>query len=78
MPRPVNEGGYLTITITKHSGVTFQVQGAGTLLDGQPDSFSAATTTVLTDDATTLKVRDNVPVGTPPARYMRVRVTAAP
>ena len=70
-----NEGDYLTITITKHPGVTCQVQTAAT-----PDApaFTAATTTVLVDNATTLKVRDNIPIGTPPARYLRVKVTAAP
>jgi hypothetical protein len=54
------------------------VQSAGTLLTGQPASFSPGTTTVLIDNATTLKVRDNVPLGTPPARFMRVKVIAAP
>jgi len=47
-------------------------------LAGQPASFSPATTTVLLDNATTLKVRDNVLVGTPPARFLRVKVIAAP
>ena len=54
------------------------MQSAGTLLGGQPASFSPATTTVLLDTATTLKVRDNVLIGTPPARFLRVKVTAAP
>ena len=55
------------------------VQGDGkVLLGGQPTSFSSATTTVLLDTATTLKVRDNVLIGTPPARFLRVKVTAAP
>ncbi len=75
LPPVVNEGGYLTITITKHPGVTYEVQTAAT-----PDApaFSPATTTVLVNDATTLKVRDNFLIGTPPARYLRVKVTAAP
>ena len=77
-PAPVAEDGYLTITLTKHAGATYQVQSAGTLLLGQPESFSPATTTVLIDSATTLKVRDNFLLGTPPARYMRVKVTASP
>jgi len=38
------------------------------LLDRQSDSFSPATT---------LKVRDHVPIGTPPARFLRVKVIAA-
>jgi uncharacterized delta-60 repeat protein len=78
LPQPVLEGGYITITLTKQPGVTYEVQTAGTLLTGQPASFSPATTTVLLDNATTLKVRDNVSIGTPPARFMRVKVIAAP
>ena len=78
LPLAVNEGGYLTMTITKHAGVTYEVQSAGTLLSGAPDSFSASTTTLLINNVTTLKVRDNIPYGTPPDRFMRVKVTAAP
>lgn len=74
-PMPIVEGGYLTITLTKHPGAACEVQSAGTVL---PSSFSAATTTVLVDDATTLKVRDNFPQGTASARFLRVKVTAAP
>jgi hypothetical protein len=74
----VNEAGCLTMTITKHPGVLYEVQSAGTLVGGAPDSFSPSTTTILLDDASTLKVRDNVLIGTPPARYLRVKVTAAP
>ena len=77
-PVLTNEGSYLTLTLTKQPGVTYEVQSAGTLLPALPDSFSASTTTVLINDATTLKVRDNVLIGTPPARFMRVKVTAAP
>jgi hypothetical protein len=77
-PAVVVEGGYLTITITKHAGVTYEVQSAGTLATGQPTSFSPTTTTVLLDNGTTLKVRDNILIGTPPARFLRVKVTAAP
>ena len=72
-PHVVDEGGYLTITIAKHPGVTYEGQ-SGSL----PYVFSAATTTVLIDNATTLKVRDNILIGTPPARYLRVQITAAP
>ena len=74
-PQVVNEGGYLTITITKRSGVTYSVQSASTPRD---TAFTAATTSVLLNDATTLKVRDNVLIGTPLSRFMRVKVTAAP
>jgi hypothetical protein len=75
IPVVVNNGGYLTMTITKRAGVTYQVQSAAT-----PDgaAFSAAATTVLVNNATTLRVRDNVPIGTPPGRFLRVKVTAAP
>ena len=57
LPLAVNEDDYLTITITKHPGVTYEVQTAGTPY--APD-FTSATTTVLVDDATTLKVRDKI------------------
>ena len=77
-PPVVQEGGYLTMTVPKHAGVAYEVQTAGTLSSGQPDSFSATTTTILIDDATTLKVRDNVPLAGAPHRFMRLKVTAAP
>ena len=69
------ESGCLTMTLTKQPGVTYQVESAGTLL---PEAFSAGTTLVLIDNATTLKVRDTVLIGTSPTRYLRVKVTAAP
>ncbi|MCB2057515.1 MAG: FG-GAP repeat protein, partial [Novosphingobium sp.] len=72
------EGGYLTMTIIKHPGAAYEVQSAGTLTPGQPESFSATTTTILLDDTTTLKVHDNTPASTATARFMRVRVTGAP
>ncbi|MEJ7655355.1 MAG: hypothetical protein WKH64_19490 [Chloroflexia bacterium] len=78
LPLVTNEGGYLTMTITKQPGVTYEVQSAGTLLPAQPDSFSPASTTVLINNDTTLKVRDNTLIGTPPRRFLRVKVTAAP
>lgn len=78
LPPVTDQGGYLTMTLTKHPGVLYEVQSAGTLVPMQPDSFSAATTTVLITDATTLKVRDNFLIATTPIRYMRLKVTAAP
>jgi len=51
---------------------------AGTLPSGQSASFSPATTTVLLAIATTFKVRNNILIGTPPARFLRVKLTAAP
>ena len=77
-PRPVAEGGYLTITLTKQPWVTYEVQSAGTLFPSQPESFSPATTTILLNNSTTLKVRDNFLFGTQPGRFMRVKVLAAP
>jgi hypothetical protein len=78
LPAVANEGGFMTMTITKQPGAAYEVQSAGTLLPALPDSFSASSTTVLLNDATTLKVRDNTLFGTPPARFMRVQVTGAP
>ncbi len=78
IPGMTQEGGYLTMTITRKPGVSYQVQTAGSLQPGQPESFSAASTTVLIDDATTLKVRDNFLIGTAAARFLRVQVTAVP
>ncbi len=65
-------------TLTKQPGVTYEVQSAGSLLPALPNSFSATSTTVLINNATTLKVRDNFLIGTSPPRFMRVKVTAAP
>lgn len=78
LPPVVNEGGYLTMMITKQPGVTYEVQSAGTLLPSLPDSFSPTTTTVLINDATTLKVRDNFLINATTRRFIRVKVTAAP
>ena len=77
-PLPVNEGGFLTMTIPKRPGVNWEVESAGTLRPALTDSFSPATTTVLINNAATLKVRDNVRIGTAAARFIRTRVTAAP
>lgn len=74
-PTVVNEGGFLTITIIKQAGVNYTVQTAEAAADS---SFHAAGTTILINDATTLKVRDNVPIGSTSTRLMRVLVTAAP
>ena len=66
------------MTITKQAGVTYEVQSAGSLLPAQPDSFSAASTTVLINNVTTLKARDNFLISGSARRFMRVQVTAAP
>ena len=70
-----NPGDYLTMTITKQPGAAYEVQSAGSL---NAVDFSASTTTILLNDATTLKVRDNTPASSPVARFMRVKVTGAP
>ena len=67
----------ITITFTKQPWVAYEVQSAGTLLPSQPDSFSPATTAILINNSTTLKVRDNFLFGAPPSRFMRVKVLAA-
>ena len=72
LPAAVNEGGYLTVTMTKRPGVTYLVETAPGL---QPASGSAANTTLLIDNSITLKVRDNVLLGGAAARYLRVRVS---
>jgi hypothetical protein len=65
--------GFLTVTITKQPGITYVVQSTGSL---DPASWSASTTTTLTDNATTLIVRDNVPITSGENRFLRVRVVA--
>jgi uncharacterized delta-60 repeat protein len=65
LPRPVLENGYLTLTLTKRPGVLYEVVSAGTLHDGQANSFSAASTTILLNTVSTLKVRDNFPIPAP-------------
>ncbi|MGA1579020.1 MAG: hypothetical protein ACO39S_12685, partial [Steroidobacteraceae bacterium] len=78
IPQVALEGGYLTMTITKHSGVTYEIQSGATLMPSQSNSFSASSTTVILDNATTLKVRDNSLVTAARNRFMRVKVTGAP
>ena len=73
LPAAVNEGGYLTVTLTKRPGVTYLVETAPDL---QTASWSAANTTLLIDNSITLKVRDNVLPGAAASRYLRVRVSA--
>jgi len=66
---------YLTMTISKPpgiSGITYLVEVSGALTGW---SSGAANTTVITDDATTLKVRDNTPVAGG-CRFIRLKVTA--
>jgi hypothetical protein len=67
------EGDYLTMTITKVPGIAYSVLSGS---DGA--GFSMANTTVIIDDATTLKVRDNTPIGTGPRRFLKTEVSPAP
>ena len=65
---------YLTLTVPKPpgiTGITYVVEVSGSL-DGW--ASGAANTTVITNDSTTLKVRDNTPaIGG--SRYIRLKVT---
>jgi hypothetical protein len=78
MPAAILEDGCLTMTLTKQPGVAYRVQSAGTLLSGQPGSFSAASTNIVINTDNTLQVRDNVPTSSAARRFLRVEVTAAP
>ena len=73
--KPTIEGGYLTVTIAKQAGVTYDVQSANEVA---PAFFSSATTVILLNDLTTLKVRDNYPISDASSRFMRVQVTGTP
>jgi hypothetical protein len=77
-PAVTVEDGYLTLTLMKQLGAAYEVQSAGRLGLGGPDTFSADSTTILINDATTLKVRDNILIGADPMRFLRTKVLAAP
>lgn len=68
---PVLVAGHLTVTLNKRAGVSYCVESAGSLDSG---AFSTATTTTLTNDAKTLKVRDKFTIYTAGQRFMRVKV----
>jgi hypothetical protein len=70
-----NEAGYLTATLTKRAGVTYTVQSAANPSD---NAFSQASTTILLDDESTLKVRDNFSSSGGGTRFMRVQVSSKP
>ncbi len=75
VPAVVSEGNFLSLTLSKRAGVAYTVETAGS-----PDSaaFSMATTTIIANTASTLKVRDNFTPATAAQRYMRLKVSAAP
>ncbi|HWB05421.1 MAG TPA: hypothetical protein VG796_20475 [Verrucomicrobiales bacterium] len=72
-PAAVLEGGYLTMTITKRPGVNYTVLSGSDSTD-----LSTADTTVITNNATTLKVRDNILYSVGPRRFMTTSVSFAP
>jgi hypothetical protein len=59
----------------KRTGANYVIESGGTPANAD---FSTAATTVLINNATTLKVRDNIALGDAGSRYLRVRVSAAP
>jgi hypothetical protein len=73
--RAINEGGYLTVSLARRSGVSYLVESASL---PEESSFSSTMTTVLVNSPTILKVRDNVPISSGVARFLRVKITAAP
>jgi len=73
VPGAVMEDDFLTITLAKTAGMTFLVETSGSLAEG---SWKASTTSVLTDTAGVLKVRDIIPTTLGQARFLRVVVSA--
>ncbi len=69
------EDGYLTLTVARNpaaSALQFRVVVSGDLTTWFSD---AAHVTILEDTPSLLKVRDNVPFGTEPKRFIRLEVT---
>jgi hypothetical protein len=66
------EDSHLTVTIAKKPFIEYLVESGGA-----PDnlSFNPFETTVLINNQTTLKVRDNYPIGLATSRFIRVKVT---
>ena len=63
-------GEYLTATIAKRPHVAYLAEASGDLV-----GWSRAETTVISEDATTLIVRDNVSATKAANRFLRLRVT---
>jgi hypothetical protein len=74
-PAVVSEGGFLTMTLSKRAGVSYTVESADSPED---TAFSMATTTTITNNASTLKVRDNFTPASAAQRFLRVKVNPAP
>jgi hypothetical protein len=72
LPQPTLTGGLLTLTVTKQPHVAYTVVASTDLSAG---SFSTAGLTVVTDDATTLTVRET---SLSSRRFMKVQAVPAP
>lgn len=67
---------FLRLTVPKNpdaTGITYSVEATSDLTD--PMSWSSAGLVIEVDNATTLRVRDNVPAGPGVIRFLRARVT---
>jgi autotransporter-associated beta strand protein len=76
VPSVAVSGSYLTLTATKNpnaTDLTYTVEVTGTLT--APTSWNSTETTVLQNTATTLVVRDNLPITAAPRRFIRLRIT---
>lgn len=74
-PKPVMEGGFLTITIARQPGATHMVQTAAT---PSATAYNSVITAVVIDNPTTLKVRDLYSTSSATRRFMRVVVRSRP
>ncbi|HCN76624.1 MAG TPA: hypothetical protein DIT13_05445, partial [Verrucomicrobiales bacterium] len=72
----VGQDKFLRLTVPKNpdaTGITYTVEATSDVTD--PLSWSSAGLVVEVDNATTLRVRDNVPAGPGVIRFLRARVT---
>lgn len=72
LPQPALSGGLMTITVTKRPYIAYTVVASESLAAG---SFSVTGLTTVTDDATTLTVRETA-AGS--RRFMQIRAVRAP
>jgi hypothetical protein len=73
----VGDQRFLRLTVPKNPdavGLTYTVQATSNLLD--PNSWSSEHLHIEEDSATSLRVRDHIPLGPGVTRFMRVRVVA--
>ena len=66
---------FLRLTVTKNPDATDVTYGAEVTGDLTAGSWSSASVVVETNTTTTFRARDNVPVGTSSARFIRLRVS---